>query len=196
MKNRIGLSGKFLIYGLASLAIALGVVSMIYIYMKMNMSYDGSLHWYQLDMIYVMITDNLGWVAVFVAVFLLSFSLLSWRTIRRVNRVIRAIRQVAQGDYSVSLTVDGNSELAELEQNVTDMAKAVGESFARQKKVEREKDEFITNIAHDLKTPMMSIKGYLALIMERKPDIATTYSYVKVAYDKAEKLEKQILDLF
>ena len=196
MKSRGGLTGKFLLYGLLSLAIALGAVGIIYAYMRTNLSYDGSLHWYQLDTLYVMITDNLIWVAVFILIFLVSFSLFSWRTIARINRVIRAVRQVARGDYTVELTSDGKSELAELEQNVNEMARSVGESFARQKKVEREKDEFITNIAHDLKTPLMSIKGYLTLIMERRPDLETTYSYVKVAHDKAEKLEKQILDLF
>lgn len=196
MKSKGGLTAKFLMYGLFSMVIALVAVGAIYIYLTLKFSYDGGLHWYHLDVLYEIVVGNMGWVMVFIIIFLLSFSLLSWRTIARVNRVIRAVRRVANGDYSVRLKPMGRSELAELEKNVSDMARAVDASFARQKRVEREKDEFITNIAHDLKTPMMSIKGYLALIQERRPDLETTYSYVKVAYDKAEKLEKQILDLF
>ena len=61
----------------------------------------------------------------------------------------------------------------------------------------RQKNELITNIAHDLRTPLTSILGYLDILSMRKdlPE-ETRQNYIRIAHDKAKHLQQMIEDLF
>jgi len=67
----------------------------------------------------------------------------------------------------------------------------------KERESERTKNELITNVAHDLRTPLTSIIGYLELLsgkVELPPEMQK--KYIDIAYSKAKRLEKLIEDLF
>ena len=66
-----------------------------------------------------------------------------------------------------------------------------------EREYEKEKSDLITNVAHDLRTPLTSIIGYLELV-NKKSDLSDEEQekYISIVYDKSKRLEKLINDLF
>ena len=62
---------------------------------------------------------------------------------------------------------------------------------------EQTKADLITNVSHDLRTPLTSIMGYIGLVKDKKyGDEKTRDEYLNIAYNKSEKLKALIEDLF
>lgn len=76
--------------------------------------------------------------------------------------------------------------------------KAAQQAMQEQRSIERSKDEMITNVSHDLRTPLTSILGYLGLIVpdETPIDSIQAKTYAKTAYHKAEQMKSLVEDLF
>ena len=81
--------------------------------------------------------------------------------------------------------------------NLNRMVEDIRRLMEKEREAERTKNELITNVAHDLRTPLTSIIGYLELLSgktELPPEIQK--KYIDIAYAKAKRLEKLIEDLF
>jgi signal transduction histidine kinase len=77
------------------------------------------------------------------------------------------------------------------------MTEKLKNKIENERKVERTKNELITNVSHDLRTPLTSIKGYLGLIKEKRyMQEEQLQEFIDIAYNKSEKLEILINDLF
>ena len=79
------------------------------------------------------------------------------------------------------------------------MVEDIRDLMDREREAERTKNELITNIAHDLRTPLTSIIGYLELLRSGQnavmpPELEK--KYIDIAYTKSKRLEKLIEDLF
>lgn len=81
---------------------------------------------------------------------------------------------------------------------VTRLFKTAQQAMQEQRSIERSKDEMITNVSHDLRTPLTSILGYLGLIVpdDTPIDSAQAKTYAKTAYHKAEQMKSLVEDLF
>src|SRR5699024_3150533 len=103
----------------------------------------------------------------------------------------------AQGDLDVVIPVRSKDELGLIAQNINHMAVELKRSIEDERNSERTKNELITNVSHDLRTPLTSIIGYLELITDdRYNDQIKMRYYADVAYDKSKKLKLMIDDLF
>lgn len=81
--------------------------------------------------------------------------------------------------------------------NLNKMVEDLKELMDKERESERTKNELITNVAHDLRTPLTSIIGYLELLsgdVKLEPEIQK--KYINIAYVKTKRLEKLIEDLF
>ena len=81
--------------------------------------------------------------------------------------------------------------------NLNKMSEDLRKLIEKEREAERTKNELITNVAHDLRTPLTSIIGYLELLAGQKalqPEMQ--HKYIEIAYGKARRLEKLIEDLF
>lgn len=77
------------------------------------------------------------------------------------------------------------------------MAEEIMTSIEMERKVEQQKNDLITNVSHDLRTPLTSIMGYLRLLREEKYETKEQYDeYLKIAFSKSEQLKNLIDDLF
>ena len=132
-----------------------------------------------------------------IGVFSVSFLLLQSRSMRYISRISSAMREIAEGDLNITLDVEGDDEFADMAENLNNMVEELRQLMDRERESERTKNELITNVAHDLRTPLTSIIGYLELLsgpvtlneeMQKK--------YLDITYKKSKRLQKLIEDLF
>ncbi|MBR6407782.1 MAG: HAMP domain-containing histidine kinase [Clostridia bacterium] len=117
--------------------------------------------------------------------------------IRYINEISRSVNRIAKGDLAITVPIKSHDEFGELAQNINDMTEQLRRSAIQQREAEQTKSELITSVAHDLRTPLTSIIGYLQLIND-EPGLSqeTIRRYVSIAYNKSRSLERLIEDLF
>ncbi len=130
-------------------------------------------------------------------VFLASFTLLMDGLIRYVREISNGINRIAQGDLNTQISVRGNDEFANIARNLNAMTEEVKVLMEKEREAERSKNDLITNVAHDLRTPLTSIIGYLELLKNKQDlDEDVRKKFIDIAYSKSKRLEKLIEDLF
>ena len=118
-------------------------------------------------------------------------------SIRYMNQISDAIQDLSEGNLNTTVEVVGDDEFSGMAANLNKMAEDIRRLMEKERESERTKNELITNVAHDLRTPLTSIIGYLELL-ERNPSLAPELQskYIEIAYGKSKRLEKLIQDLF
>ena len=132
-----------------------------------------------------------------IGVFSVSFLLLQSRSMRDLSRISSARREIAEGDLNITLDVEGDDEFADMAENLNNMVEELRQLMDRERESERTKNELITNVAHDLRTPLTSIIGYLELLSGPvKLNEEMQKKYLDITYKKSKRLQKLIEDLF
>ena len=107
-----------------------------------------------------------------------------------------AMRQIAKGNLDYSIATEGKDELSELCNNFDVMRRAVKETMESKVKYDQDSRELVSNISHDLKTPITSIKGYCEGIMDGVADTPEKMDrYIKTIYNKAIEMDRLINEL-
>ena len=139
----------------------------------------------------------LVFVLIGIVLFTAIFYLLQRRSFSYIQKLSDAMRAIAEGNLNTYVQVEDDNEFSDMASNLNYMIKELNALMERERESERTKNELITNIAHDLRTPLTSIIGYLELISKSKNlTEETRINYTEVAYTKAKKLQKLIEDLF
>lgn len=129
--------------------------------------------------------------------FIALFYFLTSKKMRYIEKISEGLMQIAKNNLDYGIEIQGKDELAKLAENINSMAKELKRSIEGERNAEKTKGEFITNVSHDLRTPLTSIKGYLLLVRDGKyKDAKELYEFINIAYNKSEKLEALINDLF
>lgn len=137
------------------------------------------------------------YVLIGIMVFAVVFLLLQGRSMSYITKISTAMRNISDGDLNTTVEVLGDDEFADMAANLNRMVEEIRELMDKERESERTKNELITNIAHDLRTPLTSIIGYLELLSNGAsidPDMQK--KYIDVTYTKAKRLQKLIEDLF
>ncbi|KEF38783.1 signal transduction histidine kinase [Schinkia azotoformans MEV2011] len=112
------------------------------------------------------------------------------------NRIVKNTSELASGNFEPDLPIVGKSVLAKLAGNINTLKYGVKASQKEQAKSERLKTELITNVSHDLRTPLTSIITYTELL--KTPDLGEDErdSYLEIIDRKSKRLKVLIDDLF
>lgn len=112
------------------------------------------------------------------------------------NKIVQNTDELAAGRMGPDLPVKGKSVLAKLAGNINILKHGVKQSKNEQAKSERLKTELITNVSHDLRTPLTSIITYSELL--KTPDLgeADRKAYIEIIDRKSKRLKVLIDDLF
>lgn len=130
-------------------------------------------------------------------VFILSFQLITKRKMKYIEELAAGLRVISTGNLDHRIASKGSDELASLAGNINSMAEELQCTIEEERRAEKTKNELITNISHDLRTPLTSITGYLKLVSDKKyEDEKQLEDFIGIALGKAEKLKTLIDDLF
>lgn len=132
-----------------------------------------------------------------IVAFAITFIFLERKRNNYIEEIYQGIEKMSQGDLNSKIESKGDDELSMMAFNINVMQDTIKKLIVSEKESEKTKNELITNIAHDLRTPLTSIIGYLDILVnnenlppEKKKD------YLGIAFEKSKKLEVLIEDLF
>jgi signal transduction histidine kinase len=129
--------------------------------------------------------------------FIVYMVILNWRRFSYYGQLSRSVEHIAKGNFDDAVPVRQNNEISLLAENMNLLVSELKRSLDEERNAEQTKNELITNVSHDLRTPLTSIIGYLGLIeQDRYRDEVELRHYVQIAYAKAERLNVLIHDLF
>lgn len=121
-----------------------------------------------------------------------------WLALKKVklfNRIKEGVEQIKNGDLHHRIEVDGKGEFSRLAENINSITDGLKKSVDSEIKSERLKTELITNVSHDIRTPLTSIITYVDLLkVENDPEKMA--EYIEVLDQKSKRLKHLTDDLF
>lgn len=138
---------------------------------------------------------------VYLSTLLLTLGVIAWflgRTVLQpLSATSRAARQIAVGNLGIVLPLSRVREVAEVGAAFEAMSATLQESLQHQAELEEERRFFVSAIAHDLRTPLFSLRGYLEGMEKGIADTPRKrMHHLEVAQEKAAALERLVSDLF
>jgi len=167
-----------------------------------------SLHYSLIDIIghgrYQNISDSiLNFSKIFTILIFILYFYLFYRHAKKklymnhLSEIMEEIHHIAQGNFHHQIEVKYDNDLNHLVTDVNNIILQIQQVIADERHIEHTKNELITNVSHDLRTPLTSIIGYLDLIeQDRYRDEIELRHYTAIAHEKAQSLEHLIDELF
>lgn len=138
-------------------------------------------------------------IAIMIILILTSMFLTRWISkgvFSPINQLNVAMQNIAEGNLEYMLPAKDDGEIGELYRNYEDMRLRLKESTDEKILAERQNKELVSNISHDLKTPITAIKGYVEGIMDGVADTPEKVDkYIKTIYNKANDMDRLINEL-
>lgn len=141
--------------------------------------------------------NRFGALIIATITFVAIFIIVTNRKMKYIEEISGGLEIISKGDLSYRIDVRGKDEIANLANNINYMAMEINDKIQAERRAEHTKAELITNVSHDLRTPLTSVMGYLGLVKENKyEDDKQMKDYLNIAFNKAERLKLLIDDLF
>ena len=129
--------------------------------------------------------------------FIFYFLLLTRKVTGDLSDIADGISSMTRDREAGSLPVDRQDEIGEIARSVHQMTEELSRLMASEREALQSTKEMIACLAHDLRTPLTSLSGYLNLAMDTdKYDVEQRQHFAEVAARKADRLEGLIQDLF
>ena len=143
-------------------------------------------------------TKDLFFTALVILIFTsVSIGLWIYRSVATpLVKLRKATQNIKEGNLDFVLEVDGTDEFAELCRDFEEMRRRLKESAEEKIAMDKENKELISNISHDLKTPITAVKGYVEGIMDGVADTPEKMDrYVRTIYNKTNEMDHLINEL-
>ena len=162
-----------------------------------QMVYDISLPQSSSSQVKLMAKDMILTATIILVFTALSVGLWIYRSIAvPLVKLKKATKNIKEGNLDFVLEVEGNDEFSQLCQDFEEMRKRLKESTEQKILMDKENKELISNISHDLKTPITAVKGYVEGIMDGVADTPEKMDrYVRTIYNKTNEMDHLINEL-
>ena len=162
-----------------------------------EMVYDISLAQSSSSQVRLMAKDMILTATIILVFTALSVGLWIYRSIAvPLVKLRKATRNIKEGNLDFVLEVEGKDEFSQLCQDFEEMRKRLKESTEEKILMDKENKELISNISHDLKTPITAVKGYVEGIMDGVADTPEKMDrYVRTIYNKTNEMDHLINEL-
>ena len=138
----------------------------------------------------------------FAGILILCFTailLVAWvyrALLQPLHKLQEATKQIRDGNLNFTLEVDNEDEIGQLCQDFEEMRLRLKESQEEKMQYDKESKELISNISHDLKTPITAIKGYVEGIQDGVASSPEKLDkYIRTIYTKANDMDRLIDEL-
>lgn len=116
------------------------------------------------------------------------------KNVSEYNRIEKEIRNIVSGEYQSEIKTD-NKYLKNMVQDINNIKKGMENAVNEKVKSERLKTDLITNVSHDLKTPLTSIINYANLLKKENIENENAQKYIEILENKSKKLKNLTEDL-
>ncbi|MGL6104642.1 sensor histidine kinase [Romboutsia sp.] len=125
------------------------------------------------------------------------YLIISYKSNSKVATLMESVEIMANGDLDQRIDIDSKDDVGKVANNINIIIERLENITVEERKAQQTKSDLITNVSHDLRTPLTSIIGYLNLIEEDKyKDEVQLRYYTNIAYEKSKNLNVLINDLF
>lgn len=194
------LSWKIVGFSLTSLALTAAILLMGYYGTSLLIWLNPSRSFLGVKLIRWVI-NNIGSTPIVILIgiplFIFFILKLSRSTTNKLHNITSGVQAIADGNLSFKVTVTGTDELGKLAENMNLMAGKLKSAIEEERAAAKAKNDLITGVSHDLRTPLTSVLGFLEYVEKDryKNEVELRY-YVNIAYEKSLTLKKLIDDLF
>ena len=131
------------------------------------------------------------WLTAFIAIIIgaiIVYFYAKKRLIEPIDKIKTAARRIARGEVNEEISVTSNDEIGELADSFNVMAESL-------KTVDENRKAFISNVSHELRSPITSIKGFISGILDGVIPRDKEGYYLKIVYEETDRLSRLINDL-
>jgi signal transduction histidine kinase len=144
-----------------------------------------------------------SWQKFFVILmFIIDVWVVVWRLRRRyrqmqLSHIISELHYISMGNYNHRIPFELNDDLGNIVDSINSLVESTVSAIEEERRIEKSKDELISNVSHDIRTPLTSIIGYLGLIEDRQfHSEEDLLNYTSIAYTKSKQMKLLVDDLF
>lgn len=129
--------------------------------------------------------------------FIIYFLLFIKQIVKDMTYISDRIIDIADGKSDEKIIIERQDEIGEIAGRINEMTEQINQLITSERDALQSNKDLIACVAHDLRTPITSVKGYLDLALDTKHyDLEQRQKYVRIAQTKANRLEYLIHDLF
>jgi signal transduction histidine kinase len=128
--------------------------------------------------------------------FVALFLIITRRKMDYIQQLSDTVKVISTGNFKYKAPVKGNDELTNLAKSINSMATDIDVRIEEERKLEQMKNDLITNVSHDLRTPLTSIIGYIELAKSDAISPEKRKEYIEIASSKSLRLKELIESLF
>lgn len=129
--------------------------------------------------------------------FLGVFIALVNKKVKYIKFLTTKVKEIKEEGFGKTIEVKGEDEISELCISINEMSVELREKIDKEKSIEKNKNELITNVSHDLRTPLTSMIGYIDLIKKNGFNDKEKFDeYINVIDERTRSLNKLINELF
>lgn len=144
-----------------------------------------------------------SWENLFIGLMMIADAMVVWwRLIRRyrqmqLHHIIEELHYIANGHFDHRIPFRVSGDVQRVVDSVNALVDSVIHSMDEERAIEKSKDELITNVSHDIRTPLTSIIGYLGLIEDKQYHSQDDLlKYTHTAFLKSKQMKSLVDDLF
>lgn len=137
---------------------------------------------------------SLSWYTLPLAVIGMLILLPKW--VHKYDEIKKGVDEVNSGNLEYKIPVKGDGELDELAEGINQMTAATNTAIQNELRNQRMKTDLISNVSHDLKTPLTSMVTYIDLLKNEGLDSPRAETYLDILHQKTDRLCQLTDDLF
>lgn len=195
---KIDILVNFILAVIISIIITLGLeFTVIFIVHILNLSaYTKFVDLYNNDsgfMLLVLLVNFIVFILIMSFIFMKRMNIIT----DYIKKISTSVNEVSKGNMDIEIPINSHNELGDLAQDINEMVLSIKSFIDKEREWEKSKNNLITNVSHDLRTPLTSIIGFIELIKNRRfKDDNEFEHYCEVAFIKSKELKYSIDQLF
>lgn len=136
-------------------------------------------------------------LTIFIILMGVFFLIFTGNDMKYLDEIIKSLHGISKDNLETNIPIRTNDEFGDLAKTINSMSHRLNTLIEEERNWEKSKNELITNVSHDLRTPLTSVLGYLELISTQKyVDEEQLKHYADIAYNKGTNLKNLIEELF